>query len=177
MVAVIFSIPVSAWSRRWRMRSSVEVTRTLDMSSLLWMIAGSLESATNKVICSRTRKGFLAVWKPSQIMWVMMTSSNGTFSASLVLCERNPPVIGGFPPQRPVTLSFDVFFDLRLNKRLSKRSRRCWFEAPSRRHWNYHCKSSSAACMIRTRIPYIWTLLCLQMSWRRMVLCYRQTQC
>ena len=27
---------------------------------------------------------------------------------------------GEFPAQRPVTLSFDVFFDLRLNKRLSK---------------------------------------------------------
>ena len=27
---------------------------------------------------------------------------------------------GEFPTQRPVTRSFDVFFDLRLNKRLSK---------------------------------------------------------
>ena len=29
---------------------------------------------------------------------------------------------GEFPTQRPVTRSFDVFFDLRLNKRLSKQS-------------------------------------------------------
>ena len=36
----------------------------------------------------------------------------------------NPPVTGGFPSQRPVTRSFDVYFDLRLNKRLSKQSRR-----------------------------------------------------
>ena len=36
-----------------------------------------------------------------------------TFSAWLVLCKRNPPVIGGFHAQRPVTWSFDVFFDLR----------------------------------------------------------------
>ena len=43
-----------------------------------------------------------------------------TFSALLSLCEGNPPGTGGFPPQRPVTRSFDVFFDLRLNKRLSK---------------------------------------------------------
>ena len=35
-----------------------------------------------------------------------------TFSALLVT--------GGFPSQRPVTQSFDVFFDLRLNKRTSK---------------------------------------------------------
>ena len=33
-------------------------------------------------------------------------------------------VTGGFPSQRPVTRSFDVFFDLRLNKQLSKQSRR-----------------------------------------------------
>ena len=37
-----------------------------------------------------------------------------TFSASLALCEGNPPVTGGFPSQRPVTRSFDVFFDVRL---------------------------------------------------------------
>ena len=29
---------------------------------------------------------------------------------------------GEFPARRPVTRSFDVFFDLRLNKRLSKQS-------------------------------------------------------
>ena len=47
-----------------------------------------------------------------------------TFSALLAICEGNPPVTGGFPSQRPVTRSFDVFFDLRLDKRLSKQSRR-----------------------------------------------------
>ena len=43
-------------------------------------------------------------------------------------------VTGGFPSQRPVKRSFDVFFDLRLSKQLSKQSRRrlfegrcCWF--------------------------------------------------
>ena len=35
------------------------------------------------------------------------------------------------PAQRPVTRSFDAFFDLRLNKRLSKQSRGWWFETPS----------------------------------------------
>ena len=39
-----------------------------------------------------------------------------TFSASLALCEGNAPVTGKFPSQRPVTRSFDVFFDLRLKK-------------------------------------------------------------
>ena len=38
-----------------------------------------------------------------------------TFSALLALCEVNAPVTGGFPSQRPVMRSFDVFFDLWLN--------------------------------------------------------------
>ena len=41
------------------------------------------------------------------------------FSALLALCAGNSPVTGEFPAQRPVTRSFDVFFDLWLNKRLS----------------------------------------------------------
>ena len=34
---------------------------------------------------------------------------------------------GGFSSQTQVTRGFDVFFDLHLNKRLSKQSRRLWF--------------------------------------------------
>ena len=41
-------------------------------------------------------------------------------SASLAIYEGNSPFIGEFPAQRPVTQSFDVFFDLRMNKRMSK---------------------------------------------------------
>ena len=44
------------------------------------------------------------------------------FSALLAICAENSPVPGDFPAQRPVTRSFDVFFHLRLNKRLSKQS-------------------------------------------------------
>ena len=49
-----------------------------------------------------------------------------TFSALLSLCAGNPSVNGDFPSQRPVTRSFDVFFDLRLNKndRANKRETR-----------------------------------------------------
>ena len=43
---------------------------------------------------------------------LMMTSSNGN-----IFRVTGP---GEFPALRPVTLSFDIFFDLRLNKRLSK---------------------------------------------------------
>ena len=45
-----------------------------------------------------------------------------TFSALLAICAGNSPTTGEFSAQRPVMQSFDVFFDLRLNKRLSKQS-------------------------------------------------------
>ena len=45
---------------------------------------------------------------------------------------------GDFPAQRPMTRSFDGFFDLRLHKRLSKHSWGWWFETPSCPLWR-HC--------------------------------------
>ena len=45
-----------------------------------------------------------------------------TFSALLALFAENSPVTGELPAQRPVTRSFDVSFDLHLNKLLSKQS-------------------------------------------------------
>ena len=50
----------------------------------------------------------------------------------------NSPVLGEFPTQRPVTRSFDVFFDLHLNKWLSKELWGWWFETPSCPLWR-HC--------------------------------------
>ena len=44
---------------------------------------------------------------------------------------------GEFPTQRPVTRSFDFFFDLRLNKRLSKQSWGWWFETLSHPLWRH----------------------------------------
>ena len=58
-----------------------------------------------------------------------------TFSALPAICAGNSPVPGEFPAQRPVTRSFDVFFDMRLNKRLSKQSWGRWFEMLSRPLW------------------------------------------
>ena len=67
----------------------------------------------------------------------MLTSSNESISALPAGCVGNWPGTGRFPSQRPVTQSFGVFFDLRLNKRLSKQSRRRWFETPSRSLWRH----------------------------------------
>ena len=45
-----------------------------------------------------------------------------TLSALLAICAGNSPVPGEFPTQRLVTRSFDVYFDLRPDKRLGKQS-------------------------------------------------------
>ena len=65
-----------------------------------------------------------------------------TFSVLLALRAGNSPVTGEFPAQRPVTRSFDVFFDLHLNKLLSKQSWGWWFETPSCSLW-CHCNDTT----------------------------------
>ena len=68
-----------------------------------------------------------------------------TFSALLALSS----VTGEFPSQRPVTWSFDVFFDLHPNKRLSTQTRRRWFETPSRLLW----RNCNDICLYRALLP------------------------
>ena len=72
------------------------------------------------------------------LCFYMMTSSNGNiFRVTGPLCgEFTGP--GEFPTQRPVTRSFDVFFDLRLNNQLSKHSWGWWFERLSWSLWRHH---------------------------------------
>ena len=83
-------------------------------ASVCYAIIGSDNGLSPPLWCQgiiRTNAGFS-----------MMTSSNGNiFRETGPLCgEFTGP--GEFPTQRPVTRSFDVLFDLRLNKRLSKQS-------------------------------------------------------
>ena len=74
-----------------------------------------------------------------------MTSSNGNIFRS------TGPLCGEFtghrwnPSQKPVTRSFDVFFDLCPNKRLSEQLWGWWFETSSRSLWRY----SNDICMTR----------------------------
>ena len=64
-----------------------------------------------------------------------MTSSNGhIFRVTGHLCGEFTG-LGEFPAQRPVMPSFHVFFDLRLNKGLSKQTWGWWFETPSWSLW------------------------------------------
>ena len=82
----------------------------------------------------------------------MMTSSNGNiFCVTDHLCgEFTGP--RWIPTQRPVTRSFDVYFDLRPNKRLSKQSWGWWFETLSRPLWRH-----------RNATPLTWSK-----PWRQM---------
>ena len=70
------------------------------------------------------------------------------FSALLAICAGNSPVPGEFPAQRPMTRSFDDFFDLRPNKWLSKQSWGWWFEMLSRPLWRH--------CNVKQCYPCFW---------------------
>ena len=104
-----------------------------------------------------------------------MTSSNGNiFDVTGHLCgEFTGP--GEFPAQRPVTRSFDVFFDLRPNKRLSKHWWCWWFETQSRPLWRHcnddtilyvlfcivnfeHCKLHFMYITLHMRVFFYWYL-------------------
>ena len=90
------------------------------------------------------------------IYCTMMTSLNGsieTFSALLTLCAGNSPVTGELPTQRPVTRSFDVVYDLRLNQLLSKQWRCRWFETPTCPLWR-HCNA-----YMNRRLSGVWKTL------------------
>ena len=60
-----------------------------------------------------------------------------TFSALLAICAENSPVPGEFSTQRPVTRSFDVYFDLQPNKGLSKQLWGWWFETQACPLWRH----------------------------------------
>ena len=103
---------------------------------LLIMMSNQADDGPYHTHSMRHNDGRCFIPVPPLITW---RHQSETFSASLALCEGNSPVTGEFPSQRPLTRSFDVFFDLRLNKRLSKQSSRgWWFETPSRSLWR-HC--------------------------------------
>ena len=89
-----------------------------------------------------------------------------TFSALLAICAGNSQVPGEFPGQRPVVRNFDVFFDLRLNKRLIKQSWGWWSEKLSRPLWR-HCNDdrghpcifASFYLNIQTRNTTLWFVI------------------
>ena len=70
--------------------------------------------------------------------FIMTTSSNGNIShVTGHLCGEFTGPRWIPRTQRPVTRSFDVFFDLRLNERLSEQARGWWFETLPRPLWRH----------------------------------------
>ena len=107
-------------------------------------------------LCSSYSSGLL-YWRWGSIPWWLHQME--TFAALLALCAGNSPVTGEFHAQRPVTRSFDVFFDLRLNQQLSKQCWGRWFETqscPLWRHCNEDCRN---VYMIRMRHCYMDMML------------------
>ena len=115
-------------------------TSTKTWSYFLGLVANTIKS--QMISSMPVGWHFICSWALFHTSWAdmlrhivamcMMTSSNGNISALLTLCAGNSPVTIEFPAQKPVTLSFGVFFDLRPNKRSSKQSWGWWFETPSR---------------------------------------------
>ena len=113
--------------------------RPSDKLSLLFLKAVACENENNPI----ARKWITAEWisakfylwaklhqwraswsgKQMQHVWTWWLHQMETCSTVLSFCARNSPVTGEFPTQRPVTWSFDVFFDLRPNQQLSKQWR------------------------------------------------------
>ena len=106
------------------------------------METSTLFLKTKKTICEKT-------WiKITGLLWrhPWWRHQIEIFYALLTICAGNSSVVGKFPTQRPVMRSFDVFFNLRLNKQLSKQTWARWFETLSRPLWR-HCNE----CIISIR--------------------------
>ena len=101
-------------------------------------------------------------------LFYMVTSSNGNiFRVTDLLC-------GEFPSQKPVTRSFDIYFDLHLNQQISKQWISWWFDSPSRSLWRdcnvFHmmhiiiCVTKSYMQEICLKHYFQWTMSCT--SWK-----------
>ena len=100
----------------------------------------------------------------SRNFWTWWRHQMETFFALLAIFAGNSPVPGEFPAQKPVTRSFDVFLDLRLNERLSKQSWDWWSKTPSRSLWchvnEHHMQEGPFNCnFITVKWHPIWLIL------------------
>ena len=124
------------WKSYFRVKS-LEMTN--NRQNLMYKDMNKSKNWENKNLSSIRYLWFCKVMLSNLMSrWIMMTSSNGNiFRVTGPLCaEFTGP--GDFPTQRPVTRSFDIFFDLRLNKRLSKQPWGWWFETLSWSLWRHY---------------------------------------
>ena len=119
---IVFFITSDGWKSEWKQAGTCQIFTPFQKFADLCLKMAPLSWFQSRIRVSH--------WKHAETL--------ETFSASLAICAGNSLVTGEFPAHRPVTQSFDVFFDLRLNKRLSKQSRGWWFETPSRSLWRQY---------------------------------------
>ena len=130
MVKVIYWHYYSVYLWDW-----LHFTMTKEMNGSWW--------PTGAPVCIYPMNDVLSWWRHQM----------ETFYMLLALCVGNSLVTGEFPSQRPVTWSFDFFFDLCLNKWLSKQPWGWWFETPSRSWHHCHgCVLFGCLCDIRSCI-------------------------
>ena len=112
--------------------SSSSITVHWEQSRASMDFWGDRVSHARFLACVSWRAG-AKVQRDVCVLWSGKDRGSGNiFRVTGHLCRE---FTGEFPAQRPVTRSFDVFFDLRLNKRLSKPSRGWWSETPSWSLW------------------------------------------
>ena len=145
----IFSIET-----RWRLEEITGID--IQNFQLFWLLTMliSYRKPTVKSFLSYAFLGFyglkwiwyMLIWIYQYHIWLFALASLAVtwwrhhaevFSAWLAICAGNSPVPGEFPTQGPVTRSFNVFFDLRLNTRLSKQPWGWWFETPAWSLWRH----------------------------------------
>ena len=103
-----------------------------------WGYNGQVPGWIDVLFTTRARyKSNLKTWWQGS-PYHLLTSFNESIFRVAGFCAGNSPVTVEFPAQKPITRSFDIFFDLRLSKRLNKQSKRRWFEMSSRSLWR-HC--------------------------------------
>ena len=116
-------------------------------SSCFWGLMSNANSSLRSLaLCGTGELGSCSDWWGCRVLaintpgpWFNIKKSSypwwrpqmKTFSALLAICVGNSPVSGEFPAQRPVTWSFDVFFDLHLDGHLWG----WWLEIPSCPLW------------------------------------------
>ena len=127
-------------------RSARKTISKLHIIMLLW---GQTTSGDYWPVVSLTNG---PVMRKSVLCHDVITSFLVLLYFKLTLFDFRRGCTGEFPAQRPVTRSFDVFFDLHLNKRLSKQSWGWWFEMPSRslgRHCNVDTEKSGSTVWLQ----------------------------
>ena len=136
-VAIIWVVTV--WKvNMWLVNREDESTKFTNFTGCYCLPKALLTHTTNQTAAAMALSHSGSLVPGHFFLHHIVTSSNENIFRITGLCEGNPSVTGGFPSQRPVTQSSDVFFDLRLNKQ----SRCWWFQIPSR-SLRCHCNEES----------------------------------